>query len=339
MKLNVLLLSILVICIVIHGASQQNSTSPQNATQESMPWIQDMIEKAIMNAINSTLLSGFNRGLELMNFLLAYNVPPELANMLSSVHMEIIKMLAPLYLLVLSWNAIEVMTSEVIINQAKARITIQNSVVSMVLVASSLQIYKLLLSLSQGISKYLLYIQFDSKLANTISAVEVAGALGAFAVVLLPAVEILIILVILFLLIRIYILAVGVLLFPIGIFMYFFSPLKKYGKLITSVILYFMFIQVIIALMVYVMNALMAAPPQSFGPIPAEDLMKLRVLLYIGGIFLIMIVPLGILLQLVLIVAFPEIMIPMYVTSLAGVAAGTTAAAGSVVSSKLSVRE
>lgn len=309
-----LLVLFIIVCSILHAESSQNSTQQNSTSPQNPPWLQKIFEDALSNWINSHLLASANEGLKFLNSLILWT--PDVPDALFSVHIEIIKMLAPLYLLVLSWNAIEIMTSDVIATQAKARITIQNSVISMLLVASSLPIYKGLLAVSQQLSQYLLSIHFDSTLANTVTALTLAGGSGSFMAGCSVVIIILSMMLILFMLFRIFVISAGVLFFPIGIFAYFFSPLKKFGKLMISIILFYMFVQVILALIVFVMNVLIAAPPQLSGIGEGEE-MILRALLYIGGLTILLVVPLMILLQIILIVAAPEIKLAGFITSLA----------------------
>jgi hypothetical protein len=311
-------------CVSIGDTSSQNSS---NTTQSSAPQIiqvstvidwsglTNVLEHAVSDWINTHILGAVNMGLQVLNILLVWS--PVVPDIISSVQIRVVEMLAPLYLAVLSWNAIEIMTSEVIANQAKARITIQNSLIGMVLVASSFQIYNALLDASQMISKYLVSIQFNSTLANTVTAAVVASEAGAFAIFMMGVVLLLLVLIITFLTLRIYIVSLGILLFPIGVFMYFFSPLKKFGKLIVSIIFFFMFIQVILALIVFVMNALMAAPPSSIGLGVVEE-MGVRAAIYVGGLFLLLFIPLTMFLQIILLILAPEMKLFSIVTSVAG---------------------
>jgi len=313
MKSKALIISILIICLPICGALPQNVT--ENATPqqtvgltENMTWLRNEIGNALSDWLNSQLLGSVNLALQLINALLLLS--PDVPGKLFLVHTEIIKMLVPLYLLVLSWNAIQIMTSEVLSHQASARITIQNSVISMLLVASSLPIYNILLKTSQSVSSYLVSINFKPTIYNSLAAVEATGFSVSF---LLGMILIVATLLILFLLVRLYIIAAGVLLFPIGIFMYFFSPLRKYGKLILSFILFFLFVQVLFSVIVFVMNALISAPPQS--GFSGVDEMSLRLAMYLGGLSVLLIIPLVMAMQVVFFALFPEIKLASFIVS------------------------
>ncbi|MCX6776690.1 MAG: hypothetical protein NTY73_01810 [Candidatus Micrarchaeota archaeon] len=313
MKLKALIISVLIICSLIHVALSQNVT--ENATTQqtaglivNMTWLHEEIESALSDWVNSQLLGSVNLALQLINALLL--LTPDVPSKLFLVHTEIIKMLVPLYLLVLSWNAIQIMTSEVLSHQASARITIQNSVISMLLVALSLPIYNVLLKTSQSVSSYLVSINFKPTIYNSFAAVEATGFSVSF---LLGMILIVATLLILFLLIRLYIIAAGVLLFPIGIFMYFFSPLRKYGKLILSFILFFLFVQVLFSVIVFVMNVLISAPPQS--SLTGIDEMSLRLAMYLGGLSVLLIIPLTMAMQVVFFALFPEIKLASFIMS------------------------
>jgi hypothetical protein len=327
MRKNFLVLLIFVICGVAYAQSLQNS-SQQNTTEQTPPWPTKEIENALSSFLISIFISTSEPILPIINALLA--VTPDVSS-LSSVHYEILKLLAPLYIFVLSLNAVEIMISDVVSTQAKARITIQNSMVSMVLVIASLPIYNILLSLSLAISKAMLSANFKPVITNVLS-LSLLSAAETPIIPILMLLDLSGLLVIVFLLLRFYVIEVGVLLFPIGIFMYFFSPLRRFGKMIISTILYFIFIQLIFSLIIFVMNALIEAPPASLGFSVINEMIT-RILIYTGGLILLSIIPLLIFVQIILVITFPEFKLFSTVTSFAG----SVTAAGRAVSSEVEV--
>jgi hypothetical protein len=251
------------------------------------------IAEAFMEQFTSTLKASLADSLVKLNVFIAYN--PTLDDKFAPVHSKLLSILVPLYLLILTWNGIQIMTSGVISTQANARITVQNSLISMLLVASSFPIYRLLINLSQLVASFLITAPFQDV------GDPVAATLFLYVIVLSLSYILLV-----FLILRFLFISLGVLLFPLGIFLYFFSPTKQYGKLIISMISFFLFIQVILSLIISVMGILAATPPQAAGLSGLTE-QTYRLCILIGGLVLLIAVPLMILLQVLLVALYPEI--------------------------------
>lgn len=111
-------------------------------------------------------------------------------------------------------------------------------------------------------------------------------------------------------------------LFPLGIFLYFFSPTKHYGKMIVSMITFFLFFQIIISLVFSVAGILMATPFKSSGSgLFTEAFYRLCILA--GALFIILTIALLIIVQVVFTVAFPEVRLTGFALSTAGSVAGS----------------
>ncbi|MEM3555676.1 MAG: hypothetical protein QXF56_03090 [Candidatus Micrarchaeia archaeon] len=252
---------------------------------------------AIANALVETFFSLLKYGLSLFialaNQLVAYN--PVVTEPLSSVHSKLISLLAPLYLLILTWSGVRIMTGGGLESQVNARITIQNSLVSMLIVAFSLPIYKLLINLSQLLSAYFITAPFPEVGYPSVTTL-------ALFLLLLP----LLILFVVFLIIRFFFISFGVLLFPIGVFLYFFSPTKPYGRLLLSLVFFFLFIQLILSLIISVMEILATTPPQAAGLSGMEE-QTYKMCVFIGALLLLILIPIMVMLQILLITLYPEI--------------------------------
>ncbi|QLJ53328.1 MAG: hypothetical protein Sv326_1153 [Candidatus Fermentimicrarchaeum limneticum] len=251
------------------------------------------IADALVETFFSILKYALSLFISLANSFVAYN--PVIVEALLAIHSKVIGLLVPLYLIILTWNGIQIMASTAVSTQANARITIQNSVISMILVASSLQIYNLLLNLSQLISSYFISAPFPEVGYPSITTL----ALFLFIVPLLVLFNA-------FLIIRFFFISLGVLLFPIGIFLYFFPPTKPYGRMLISTIFFFLFIQVILSLILSIMGILAATPPQSVG-LSAIDEQTYKLCMFIGGLLLLLFIPTMLILQILLIALYPEI--------------------------------
>jgi|GEM_PF-6240061 hypothetical protein len=252
---------------------------------------------AIANAFVETFFSLLKYALSLFialaNQLVAYN--PVVTEPLASVHSKLISLLAPLYLLVLTWSGIRIMSGGGLESQVNARVTIQNSLVSMLIVAFSLPIYKVLINLSQLLSTYFITAPFPEVGYPAVTTL-------ALFLLLLP----LLILFVVFLIIRFFFISFGVLLFPIGVFLYFFPPTKPYGRLLLSMVFFFLFIQLILSLIISVMEILAVTPPQAAGLSGMEE-QTYKLCVFIGGLLLLILIPVMVMLQILLIALYPEI--------------------------------
>ena len=277
MKLSIFILSLLLLSGIYHAA-----LIDPNA-------ISDAFKNMFLGILKASMEDSTNK----LNDLLASN--PQLNDKFESLHLKIISLLVPLYLLVLTWNALQIMTSDVLSTQANARITIQNALVSMILVAFSLPIYRLLINLSQFVSSYFIMAPLQN-VGDPVTATIYLYLLAECLKYILLA----------FLAMRFFVILFGVLLFPIGVFLYFFSPTKIYGRLIISMIFFFLFIQVILSLIISAMGILAATPPQASG-MASLDEESYKLFILIGGLLALIIIPLTILLEVVFFVFDPVI--------------------------------
>jgi hypothetical protein len=268
-------------------------------------WPADSIIEALEKAVFSSLKEALKLFTDIANLFLAYNPLP--LDELTGIYQKILQLLAPLYLLTLTWNGIQIMVSDSISQQVNARITIQNSVISMVLVAYSLYLYKGLLSLSQAVSSYFLTAPLSDPGYPSLTT------LALFVILMLVYIMFTLIL-----LIRSFLIALGVVLFPVGIFLYFFSPTKAYGRLILSMIFLALFVQIIFSLVFSVMELMAATPPHSADPLKAVDEQMYKLCIFIGGLLMATLVPLLIAAQAIYIALYPEIKLYGFLRSLGG---------------------
>jgi hypothetical protein len=264
--------------------------------------VTDGISKLILELINGTL----SFMIKVIDFFLSYN--PKLGNAFDELHARLIELLVPLYLLVLSWNGIQIMTSDVVYTQANARITLQNTLLSMVLVSLSLPIYNLLVNISQFVSSYFVTTPLEQTGEASLLSANMTVFLFLTLISLLGYF-------LLFLLIRFVAVSVGAVLFPFAIFLYFFNPTKRFGKSLLSMIILFLFIQVLISLVLSVCNTLFTTPPSSTDAI-GDTVYRTCVLIGIFAVLDMLITM--IVLQIALTVVFPELKVPSLVMSAVG---------------------
>jgi len=295
MRLSIFILSLLLLSSIYHAALVDPNA------------ISDAFKSAFLVVLKASMEDSTQK----LNELLAYN--PQLNDKFGPVHLKIVSLLVPLYLLVLTWNAIQIMISEVLSTQASARITIQNSLVSMLLVAFSLPIYRLLINLSQFISSYLVTAPLQN-VGDPVTATIYIYLLAECLKYTLLA----------FLILRFFVISLGVLLFPIGIFLYFFSPTRIYGRLIISLILFFLFIQVIFSLVVSAMGILAVTPPQAAG-LPGLNEEGYKLIIFIGGLLALIIIPMTILFEIIFFVFDPVIKIINIATKVGSVVGAAAA--------------
>ena len=298
MKLRLFLLLVILISALCH------------ASLIDVGVITDAISKIIVDFVNDTI----TYMIKVIDFFLSYD--PQLGDAFDNLHAKILQLLVPFYLLLLSWNAIQIMTSDVVYTQANARITLQNTLLSMVLVSLSLKIYGFLINLAQFTSSYFV--------RTPLSVPGLAAANMTISIFLILIFELAVFL--LFLIVRFVFISLGAVLFPFAIFLYFFSPTKRYGKSIFSMIIFFLFIQVLISLVFSVGATLFTTPPSSTDPI-GDTVYRACVLIGILSVLYLLI--LMIILQIVLTVVFPEFKIVTFIAS----AASSSAAASNAVAS------
>ena len=118
-------------------------------------------------------------------------------------------------------------------DEATLKKWVGGSIVSLLLVNMSYVLYELIIQFNVGLSA-LVYEQ-----PNMQGFIIAAAAFLLLMVFQTMAV----LLVILLMIVRALLLLVGVVLFPIGIFLYYFPPTKRFGKLITTLVLANIFMQ------------------------------------------------------------------------------------------------
>ncbi len=257
MRLCAFILSVLLISAFCHSFLIDSSV------------IADGISQLVIKVVNATLSFMINT----INFFLSYN--PQVGDEFVPLHTQVLKLLVPFYLLIVSWNGIQIMTSDVLSNQANARLTLQNTLLSMMLVAFLLPIYKIIVNLAQ----------FATSFFTTVPLKEPTLAAGAATVVLFLFMTLELWIFLLFLLVRFMFVSVGVVLFPLGLFLYFFGYTQKYGRMIISLTVFFLFVQVIISLVFSVFGIMLTSPIESSG-LGAISEGLYRALILIGAVLI-----------------------------------------------------
>jgi hypothetical protein len=182
--------------------------------------------------IDSSLLSFNNLVLDFSEFLITTN--PDVEGM-QSWHSSIVLIISSLYLLV--FLVIGFMFLFYSINtekRAKAKEWLTNAFIMIIGVNVSFYLYRLILELATAIAQFMWVTGFEnffdasSSGLNTVFLVFNLGAVALAAITLFA---------------RYLFLLGGVLLFPIGIFLYFIPPLQNWGKMIFNLIGVFLFMQ------------------------------------------------------------------------------------------------
>jgi len=111
----------------------------------------------------------------------------------------------------------------------KAKSSLKNIIIMMILVQASYHLYNLIISISSALTKVVLNLTSDSFFIIT-SKPENIG----FDIVLAVFYLIILIITLLVLMLRYIFVSSGVIFFALGIFFYFISPLNQYGRLIIN---------------------------------------------------------------------------------------------------------
>ena len=176
----------------------------------------------IINAPIKPLVSAFES-------LLSWNIDLSSFATLWSI---IVYVLSFFYIFSFLFAAVQFLTSS---NDAhrrtQAKESLKNALLMLVLVQSSYWLYSLLIEASSALTQGMLNLLSD----RFFLPVELSRSFGSNLLYTSLYVAALCVTVI-FLLIRFFLVAIGMILFPIGIFLYFIQPLREYGK---SIIYFF----------------------------------------------------------------------------------------------------
>jgi hypothetical protein len=163
-------------------------------------------------------------------------------DLLKGVWASVNYVLSSLYALVFIYAGFKFITSgEDMVKRENAKELLKNVFLLVICVQASFFIYDLLIGLGSGLAKGVFEMVNPSFLSTGVTLDYLVLAMPYYGSLLLTS---------LLLIIRYIIVFVGVVLFPIGIFLYFFDPLKNYGKLILNFLLTNIFIGFFVSLVI-----------------------------------------------------------------------------------------
>ena len=188
----------------------------------------DIVYTGIYNAVYDLL----SELMDLVLSLLIWNPPLEWAyDAWNTIRILITSM----YLAVITFAGLKLMTGTLAGGNERSTLKrwLGGSIISLLLVNMSFALYEFILEFNVALSA----LMFQEP--------ELSGFLAASAafLILLILFTTIVLLVIILLLIRITIVLWGVVLFPIGIFLYYFPPTKRFGKLLNTLLLANIFLQ------------------------------------------------------------------------------------------------
>lgn len=142
------------------------------------------------------------------------------------------------------------------VKRARAKESLQNSVLMILLIAASYYLYELILSVVSIMSNTVLEMidpTFFLLTFDNFINIALEGIFVTLYVIMLTFT-------LLFLVLRYIFVSFGVILVPIGIFCYFIPPLKSYGRFILNVLAIFLFVVIIDLLIILVCSIIIEAP-------------------------------------------------------------------------------
>jgi len=187
----------------------------------------------------------------------------------------IVYILSMFYGILLIWIGIKfIISGESPVEREKAKTSLKNTIIMMILVQVSYYLYDLIISVSSALTKVLLNITGNNFFILTYDNGNLGLQilfLGVYLFHLIGAA--------LILSIRYICVSVGVVFFAIGIFLYFIEPLQNYGKLIINALMVLIFLPVFYSLIFLACSKL----------VEVESLQDIKLLITIGAFSLIII--------------------------------------------------
>ncbi len=187
----------------------------------------------------------------------------------------IIYILSMFYGILLIWIGIKfILSGESPVEREKAKTSLKNTIIMMVLVQVSYYIYDLIINVSSSLTKVILNITGNNFFILTYDN----GNLG-LQILFLGMYLLNLVITALILSLRYICVSVGVVFFAIGIFLYFFDPLQDYGKLIINGLIALIFLPVFYSLVFLACSKL----------VEVESLQDIKLLITVGAFSLIII--------------------------------------------------
>ena len=187
----------------------------------------------------------------------------------------IIYILSMFYGILLIWIGIKfILSGESPVEREKAKTSLKNTIIMMVLVQISYYLYDLIINVSSSLTKVILNITGNNFFILTYDN----GNLG-LQILFLGMYLLNLVITALILSLRYICVSVGVVFFAIGIFLYFFDPLQDYGKLIINGLIALIFLPVFYSLIFLACSKL----------VEVESLQDIKLLITVGAFSLIII--------------------------------------------------
>lgn len=202
---------------------------------ESVTNLPGAIVDAILGSISNLIIGFLTPLMEIAKAMITANIDPY---HFQSFWQVIVGIISAFYLLIfLAVGFKFLLGSYDEVQRKEAKEWFKSAVLIVICVNASLLIYSLILNLSSGITLMLWNAEFENIFnVQNMSALNILWV-GFFGIGLLAALVTLIL--------RQLLLIIGVMLFPIGVFLYFIPPLRAYGSAILNLIGITVFMQVI----------------------------------------------------------------------------------------------
>lgn len=174
-----------------------------------------------------------------------------------NVWLAITGLISSFYIFFLLYSGIIFITQgDNIVKRHEAKESIKNVVIAIILVASSFYLYNILTDFNASITSYV-FTQVNSNFFNVTST---SFGNAVFQIILIIPYVLLIMITLDLLFLRWLLVSLGIIFFPIGIFMYFVPFLRSYGKLILNLLILLIFIPFIISIIILGASTLVNTP-------------------------------------------------------------------------------
>ena len=174
-----------------------------------------------------------------------------------NIWLTIISLISTFYIFFLLYSGITFITdSNNIVKRHKAKESIKNMVIAIILVSASYYLYNLLITFNSSLTSYI-FNQINPDFFKVTS-----NSLGNAVIQILMIIPYVIVLLLTSIMfgIRWLLISFGVIFFPIGIFLYFVPFLRSYGKLIINILILLIFISFISSIVILGSSMLARTP-------------------------------------------------------------------------------
>lgn len=246
------LFPLLVLILSVTPLVLAEETPPEEESCSIFSLVQCLKDTAYL--ISYTLGLAAQPFIQLIQYLMTE--PPN-TEVFKTAWLSIISIISIFYIFFLLYSGITFITQgDNIVKRYKAKESIKNMVIAIILVSSSFYLYNILIDLNSSLTSYI-FANINPDFFTVTS--DSFGNVLLQILLILPYVIVLLLTSIL-LMARYIFVSFGVIFFPIGIFLYFVPFLKSYGKLIINISLLLIFIPFITSIIIYGSSLLVTAP-------------------------------------------------------------------------------